>query len=156
MGTWTFLEIIGCRGLPVGWKIEYFTMTSHDRDPFLSLRADCAGVLRLPARAGAPTRFDWRTDTVAFSNDTVFAYGIDEAGHLSIHRRARPARFAHRCFVLVRAVLQFHKFARFAPDQPQAGDAEYRALILRVCRVPVWMPERRDGRNASSFPDTET
>jgi hypothetical protein len=102
-------------------------------------------VCGLSARAAAPTHFDWRADTIAFSNDTVFAYGIDEAGRLSIHRRATPARFAHRCFVLVRAVLQFHKFARFAPSLPPATEAEYRELILRVCRAPVWMPERRAG-----------
>ena len=98
----------------------------------------CSGT----ARAGAPTRFDWRADTIAFSNDTVFAYGIDEAGHLSIHRRETPARFAHRCFVLVRAVLEFHKFARFAPEQPRLPEEEYRKLLVRVCRIPVWMPER--------------
>ncbi len=94
------------------------------------------------APGAAPTRFDWRGDTIAFSNDTVFAYGIDEAGRLTIRRREKPARFAHRCFVLVRTVLQFHKFARFAPEQPRAGEETYRALIRRVCRVPVWMGER--------------
>jgi hypothetical protein len=94
------------------------------------------------ARGAAPTHFDWRADTIAFSNDTVFAYSIDEAGRLSIHRRAKPARFAHRCFVLVRAVLQFHKFARFAPDEPRVTEAQYRDLVLRICRIPVWMPER--------------
>jgi len=99
----------------------------------------------LQARAAAPTHFDWRADTIAFSNDTVFAYGIDEAGHLIIHRRTIPARFAHRCFVLVRAVLEFHKFARFAPAEPRATDAEYRALLLHICRIPVWMPGRAPG-----------
>jgi len=74
------------------------------------------------AMAGAPTHFDWRTDTISFSNDTVFAYGIDEAGNLTIHRRTTPARFAHRCFVLARAVLQFHKFARFDPRLPRVSE----------------------------------
>lgn len=95
------------------------------------------------AHAAAPVHFNWRTDTISFSNDTVFAYRIDQAGHLGIHRRATPARFAHRCFVLVRAVLQFHKFARFAPDRPRATEAEYRRLILRLFRIPVWMADRR-------------
>jgi hypothetical protein len=95
-------------------------------------------------RAAAPTHFNWRTDTIAFSNDTVFAYGIDEAGRLTIHRRTTPARFAHRCFVLARAVLQFHKFARFAPEEKCVPEAEYKELIREVCRVPVWMPERAD------------
>src|SRR5271154_5013405 len=94
----------------------------------LALLAACG------ARAAAPTHFDWRADTIAFSNDTVFAYGIDEAGRLTIHRRETPARFAHRCFVLARAVLQFRRFARFAPGEPRATEAEYRALIAQVCR----------------------
>jgi hypothetical protein len=93
-------------------------------------------------RQASRPHFDWRRETIAFSNDTVFAYGIDEAGRLTIHRRETPARFAHRCFVLARAVLQFHKFARFAPEEPRATEGEYRELIPRVCRVPVWMPAR--------------
>lgn len=96
-------------------------------------------------RAATPTHFDWRRDTIAFSNDTVFAYGIDEAGRLTIHRRATPARFAHRCFVLVRAVLQFHKFAHFAPDEPRVSDDAYRALLVRLFRIPVWMADRDQG-----------
>jgi hypothetical protein len=102
------------------------------------------GMLVPEVRGAAPAHFDWKADTIAFSNDTVFAYGIDEAGRLTIHRRTTPARFAHRCFVLVRAVLQFHKFARFAPGQPKGSDQEYRRLLLRLCRIPVWMPERTD------------
>ena len=96
------------------------------------------------AHAGASTHFNWRTDTIAFSNDTVFAYGIDEAGRLTIHRRTTPARFAHRCFVLVRAVLQFHRFARFAPEEPGVSEERYKELMREVCRVPVWMPERAE------------
>jgi hypothetical protein len=100
-------------------------------------------VVRGPgARGMAPTHFDWRTDTISFSNDTVFAYGIDEAGRLTIHRRTTPARFAHRCFVLVRTVLEFHKFARFAPGEKRVSEGEYKELIREVCRMPVWMPER--------------
>jgi len=115
----------------------------------ISARSVLIGILAVAicgftASGAAPTRFDWRADTIAFSNDTVFAYGIDEAGHLSIHRRTTPVRFAHRCFVLVRAVLQFHKFARFAPGEPQATEAQYRALLLHICRIPVWMPERTE------------
>ncbi len=93
------------------------------------------------ARAAAPTHFNWRTDTIAFSNDTVFSYDIDAAGNMSIHRRATPARFAHRCFVLARTVLQFHKFARFAPGERRVSKAEYRKLILDLCRIPVWLPD---------------
>jgi hypothetical protein len=100
------------------------------------------GLYGIGARAAAPTHFDWRADTIGFSNDTVFAYSIDQSGHMSIHRRRKPALFSHRCFVLARAVLQFHKFARFDPTQPPLTGEGYRPLLLRLCRVQVWLPER--------------
>jgi hypothetical protein len=99
-------------------------------------------ICRASAPAAAPTHFDWRADTIAFSNDTALDYDIDASGRMTTRTRAKPALFSHRCFVLARAVLQFHKFARFAPAQPRATDAEYRALLLGLFRVPVWMPER--------------
>ena len=82
--------------------------------------------------------FDLRRDTFAFSNDTVWQYGVDERGQLHISLRDQPAEFSHRCFVLARAVLQFQQFARFAPEQPKVSREEYRRIIKRVCRVPVW------------------
>ncbi len=88
--------------------------------------------------------FDLHRDTFAFSNDTVFAYGVDEAGKLHINRREKPAEFSHRCFVLARAVLQFNQFTRFAPELPKVPREEYRQLIVRVCRVPVWSSGSRE------------
>ena len=87
----------------------------------------------LPARA-----FDLHRDTFAFSNDTVFQYGVDEQGRLHISQRAKPAEFSHRCFVLSRAVLQFRQFAQFEPRQPRLTRDEYRLRIKEICRVPVW------------------
>lgn len=82
--------------------------------------------------------FDLRRDTFAFSNDTVFAYGVDEAGKLHISRREKPAEFSHRCFVLSRGVLQFQQFAQFAPEQPKLSREEYRQRLKRLFRIPVW------------------
>jgi hypothetical protein len=86
-----------------------------------------------------------------FSNDTALAYGIDEAGELQINRREEKAEFAHRCFVLARGVMQFHKFARFAPEQPRVSRAEYRRRVRQLCKIPVWS---RAPPNGSSSPDT--
>ena len=85
--------------------------------------------------------FDWRRDTFAFSNDTAFQYGVDERGKLHVSLRETPADFTHRCFVLSRAVLQFHQFARFEPKAPRLSREEYRRRIRAICRIPVW----RDG-----------
>ena len=88
--------------------------------------------------------FELRRDTFAFSNDTVWQYGVDEQGQLHISLRDKPVEFSHRCFVLARAVLQFQQFARFAPGQPKVSREEYRRLIKRVCRVPVWSDGPRE------------
>jgi hypothetical protein len=96
-------------------------------------------VLLACASAQAETRkFDLRRDSVAFSNDTVLAYGVDEAGMLHIHRRDKPVEYGHRCFVLTRSVMQFYQFARFDPTRPKVTREEYRCLVLQVSRVPVW------------------
>ena len=103
------------------------------------------GVNCFTARAAAPTHFDRRADVFAFSNDTVFAYGTDEAGRLTMRKRETPAEFSHRCFVLARAVMQFHQFARFAPEQPRVPEDEYRRLAKKICRIPVWWPPLSPG-----------
>jgi hypothetical protein len=97
--------------------------------------------------------FDLHRDTFAFSNDTVFAYGVDEAGKLHISKRDKPVEFSHRCFVLTRAVLQFWQFAEFAPHRPKVSRAEYQKLILDVCRVPVWSDGPREKIVIPGFPD---
>ncbi len=108
-------------------------------------------VLVPPALCARP--FDLRRDTFAFSNDTVFAYGVDEAGKLHIARREKPAQFSHRCFVLARAVLQFRQFARFAPEQAKVSREEYRQIVLRICRVPVWSRGPREPIAVPGFAD---
>jgi len=100
----------------------------------------CLGAGNFSTRASTPTNFDARTDVFAFSNDTVFAYGTDEKGRLTMHLREKPAEFSHRCFALTRAVMQFHQFARFDPSLPKLKPEEYRSLAKKICRIPVWWP----------------
>lgn len=95
-------------------------------------------VFALSSFARAATQFDLHRDTFAFSNDTLWQYGVDEQGVLHITHRDKPVEFAHRCFVLSRSVLQFHQFARFAPKQPRLSREEYRRRIKQICRIPVW------------------
>ena len=97
--------------------------------------------------------FDLRPDTFAFSNDTAWKYGVDEAGRLHISKREKPAEFAHRCFVLTRAVLQFQQFARFAPERAKADREEYRRLVREVCRIPVWSSGPREKLMFPGFRD---
>ena len=99
---------------------------------FLCMALSLAAIFSAPARA-----FDLRRDTFAFSNDTAWKYGVDEAGKLHISSREKPAEFAHRCFVLTRAVLQFHQFARFAPEQAKVSREEYRRRVREIGRAHV-------------------
>src|SRR5450432_910487 len=93
----------------------------------------CADALHATA-----AHFNYRADTFAFSNDTVFSYGVDEAGRLTMHRREKPVEFSHRCFVLCRSAMQFHQFVRFDPNAPRVSADEYRHLVKKICRIPVW------------------
>ncbi len=91
-----------------------------------------------------PRDFDLRRDTFAFSNDTVLRYGLDEEGRLHISRRDKPVEYGHRCFVLARAVMQFHQFARFEPRQPKLSREEYHRRVRQLCRIPVWSSGPRE------------
>ncbi len=101
----------------------------------------------------AAPNFDPRADTFAFSNDTVFAYGVDETGHLTMQRKEKAPDFSHRCFVLGRAVLQFHKFAMFASDEPRVSEKKYRELVRHISRIPAWMPAKADHIRIPGYAD---
>lgn len=100
-------------------------------------------LLLLPLCAHART-FDLRRDTFAFANETAWQYGVDERGALHISARETPPKYAHRCFVMSRAVLQFWQFARFEPKQSRVSREEYARLTRQISRVPVW--STRTGR----------
>lgn len=87
-------------------------------------------------------QFELSRDTFAFANDTVFAYGIDEQGKLKISAKEKKPDFAHGCFLMVRGILQFWKFARFVPDQPRLSREEYAKKVAAVFRTPAWSPCR--------------
>lgn len=97
--------------------------------------------------------FDLGRDTFVFSNDTVMRYGLDEQGRLHISRRDKPVEFGHRCFVLARGALQFHKFVHFAPERPKVSREEYRRLVRRIFRIPVWMGRPRERIILPGYPD---
>ena len=103
--------------------------------------------------AAQAREFDLQRDTFAFANETAWGYRVDHRGELHIGTRKTPARYAHGCFVLARAVLQFHQFAHFAPDRPRVSSAEYRRLIRAVCRIPVWSRGPRERIVIPGFAD---
>jgi hypothetical protein len=65
-------------------------------------------------------------DTFAFRNDS------------RIHHRGQPDMYCNRCFLMARAVGQFRRFARFAPEEPRLPSAAYGELVHRVTRRAAW------------------
>lgn len=84
-------------------------------------------------------RFD--RETFAFANSTVFEYREG----IIVRRPAGSAkdkqqRYTRRCFVMSRAALQFHKFARFDQKGATLDDKELAARLRLVARKPPWHP----------------
>jgi hypothetical protein len=88
--------------------------------------------------------FDFQRDTLAFANDTLRIYSFDAAGTEHAAVRSKPPEYSRHCLVIVRAVLQFHKFASFDAAAPRVSDAEYRRLVKRIARIPAWLPSREN------------
>ncbi|MEO7932934.1 MAG: hypothetical protein ABIT76_07240 [Chthoniobacterales bacterium] len=101
---------------PVHWRLFFFLLAFGAT----SLRAE----------------FNPATDTFAFGNETLWAYGNQHRDTASpAVKTGRP--YSRRCFVMGRALIQFHQFAEFDPTQPTVSEEEYRQKIRQVCRIPV-------------------
>ena len=92
--------------------------------------------------------FQFPADTFSFSNELYFEYQVRPGNKLIIQRRTDghgSDAYSRHCFVLVRSILQFHKFAEFRPDLPQLSDEEYARRIRRLSRIPAWSsgPKRK-------------
>ncbi len=91
-----------------------------------------------PALHLGRTGFDPRRDAFSFANDTAREYLTDEHGNITSRRRDKEPNFAHACFLLCRATMQFAQFARFEPEKPKLSQKEYRRLLKELFRIPVW------------------
>ena len=80
-----------------------------------------------PAAASVPA-FSFADDTFAFANDI-------RARHPDGHDL-----YANYCFVLARAVRQFHRFARFDPAAPRVDAEEYARRVRAVSGHAPWEP----------------
>ena len=92
------------------------------------LLVGCASLPPPPPDASAAATFQLERDTFAFAN---------------LVRAARPGwndDFANYCLVMARSAAQFHRFARFAPDEPALAPAEYDRLVRAVLARPAWDP----------------
>jgi hypothetical protein len=80
-------------------------------------------------------RFQFDRDTFAFPHELVWKYRFDPAtGAMTIYQADPPAKYYHRCFVLVRATRLFFDYAKFVPELLPAEEAMYRQLIRKIIR----------------------
>ncbi|OGK85727.1 MAG: hypothetical protein A2X52_07470 [Candidatus Rokubacteria bacterium GWC2_70_16] len=91
--------------------------------------AGCASVAHLDAlgaRPAPPVAIRFGVDTFAFPNESR-AKNPD-----------KPDLYANYCFVMARAVTQFHRFARFDPAAPRLDPAGYARRVSEVVARPPW------------------
>lgn len=65
-------------------------------------------------------------DTFAFANENRTIY------------RGKPDLYPNWCFVMARAVTQFHRFARFDPAGPRVPAEEYAARVRQITARAPW------------------
>lgn len=93
----------------------------------------------LKAKSAIASDFRFNRDTFAFANETVFEYR-DGLAHLRKPSATgnQPQTYTRRCFVMSRAAMQFHKFARFAPHGALLDDRALAERVRTITRRPAW------------------
>lgn len=97
--------------------------------------------------AGRPIRVTWRATVGETAPAPTLRHPADTFGYRNdsrIHHRGKPDLYANWCIVIARAVIQFHRFARFDPAAPRLVPAAYTALVRRVVALAPWKPPLPD------------
>jgi hypothetical protein len=93
------------------------------------LLSGCASVASLDTatrQPAPPPVIRFGVDTFAFPNES------------RTKNQGKPDLYANYCFVMVRAVTQFHRFARFEPASPRLSAAEYTKRVAQVTAYAPW------------------
>jgi hypothetical protein len=86
-----------------------------------------------------PRRFSIKTDSFAFANDSYWNF-VRGQGRQAECDRAKMRRYTNHCFVMVRAAMQFWKFARFDATSAPLPHDQLAQRIRQVCARSVWLP----------------
>jgi hypothetical protein len=98
-------------------------------------------------RGASASDFNFYRDTFAFQNATVFKYYKGIAFLRSPSENKNPANeYSRRCFVMARAAMQFHKFARFEPRAVPLNDRTLAARVREVARRAPWREPSPDAQ----------
>lgn len=92
----------------------------------------------------APHPFRYDTDTFSFANETVWNYVDGKVQAESSKSSDKKREYTRHCFVVVRAAVQFWKFARFEPDAKPLSSDELADRIRDVTGRSVWLPPLPD------------
>ena len=95
----------------------------------LLLLSGCAAVLPLDTAVRQPMPaplIKFGADTFAFPNEA------------RSKNQDKPDLYANYCFVMARAVTQFHRFARFDPTAPRLSAAGYTERVEQVTAYVPW------------------
>ena len=90
----------------------------------------CAHIRPQPNNVGRA--FDFKQDTFAFINQTVWTYQDGKRVQTPESCSTNQNRYTHHCFVMARATIQFWRFARFEPDAPAASNVELEKRVRQV------------------------
>jgi hypothetical protein len=109
------------------------------------------GCAHVSPTISAERKFDFKKDSFAFSNETVWLYKdgkpITEREQGTEALEQKGEHFTRRCFVMSRAALQFWKFARFDPKGKPLAAGLLAERIREVTERDVWDdPLPRDKR----------
>lgn len=103
--------------------------------------------------------FQFERETFSFVNSTVFDYQegqIVSRGKPAGERKTR--RYTRRCFIMSRAALQFHKFARFDPRGAPLDDRTLAKRVRQVAHKRPWRPALPDSQRIvfPGYPDVRS
>lgn len=75
----------------------------------------------------------------------TLGFGVETFAFANEIRWKNPGKrelYANYCFVMARAVIQFHRFARFAPDLPPVAPGAYTELVSEIVARSPWEAAR--------------
>lgn len=101
----------------------------------LALALVVAGCAHAPPRAPAPRPAAASVPAFTFAADTFAFPNLIRARH-----PGADGLYANYCFVLARALRQFHQFARFDPAAPRVDTEEYTRRVRAVASRGPWEP----------------
>lgn len=87
---------------------------------------------------GRAEPFDYKRDTFAFANETVWRYADGKPVTDDDQPNGDDVRYMRRCFLMSEAAVQFWKSARFEPGTPAVSKNELARRIRQVRSFPVW------------------